>query len=108
MLKPQSSPHSVNQVTSGILPTPQLSSSHNFAGNLVSWIIDTGATDHMVNSIAYFFSITSKVASIVKLPNGHSVPVTHIGSVHVPLLARSGDIGSVFEAVIRTCNDICS
>jgi hypothetical protein len=35
-----------------------------------SWIIDTGATDHMVSSIKFFTTITAVVSSLVKLPNG--------------------------------------
>jgi hypothetical protein len=47
------------------------------------WIIDTGATDHMVSSISLFTSITSKVSKKVKLPNGQFVEVTHIGTVKI-------------------------
>lgn len=47
------------------------------------WIIDTGATDHMICSTTSFSSITSQVSFVVKLPNGHTAPVTHIGTVHI-------------------------
>jgi hypothetical protein len=46
-----------------------------------SWIIDTGATDHMVNSITHFTSITAVISTHVKLPNGKLALVTHIGTV---------------------------
>jgi hypothetical protein len=47
------------------------------------WIIDTGATDHMVSSISLFTSIIAKVSRKVKLPNGQFVEVTHIGTVKI-------------------------
>ena len=45
------------------------------------WIIDSGATDHMVHSISYLTKITSVAHISVKLPNGESVLVTHVGRV---------------------------
>ncbi|XP_068651725.1 uncharacterized protein [Aristolochia californica] len=47
------------------------------------WIIDTGAMDHMVHSISLFDSYQPIHNSFVKLPNGSSAPVTHIGSIHL-------------------------
>jgi hypothetical protein len=49
--------------------------------NNSSWIIDTGATDHMIGCISLFTSITATVSSHVKLPNGSIASVTHIGTV---------------------------
>ncbi|XP_059436398.1 uncharacterized protein LOC132169376 [Corylus avellana] len=46
-----------------------------------SWIIDTGATDHMVSSPSFFTSITAVVSTCVNLPNGSIAAVTHIGTV---------------------------
>uniref|UniRef100_A0A2N9IE43 Retrovirus-related Pol polyprotein from transposon TNT 1-94-like beta-barrel domain-containing protein n=1 Tax=Fagus sylvatica TaxID=28930 RepID=A0A2N9IE43_FAGSY len=68
--------------------TPNLSHSI-FASNLIfptsmsanSWVIDTGATDHMVHSLSYLSTITSMVNTSVELPNGELVSVTHIGTV---------------------------
>ncbi|KAF9684543.1 hypothetical protein SADUNF_Sadunf04G0129000 [Salix dunnii] len=48
-----------------------------------SWIIDTGATDHMINTISLFTSITAIISSHVKLPNGNYASVTHIGTVKI-------------------------
>jgi hypothetical protein len=45
------------------------------------WIIDTEATDHMINSPSLFTTITAAVSTYVKLPNGFVVPVTHIGTI---------------------------
>jgi hypothetical protein len=52
------------------------------------WIIDTGATNHMVSSIKFFTTITTVVSSHVKLPNRQVALVTHIGTVKIsdPLL----------------------
>ena len=60
-----------------------------FSSNLVippallpnEWIIDSGATDHMVHSVSYLTKITSVGHISVKLPNGKSVLVTHVGQV---------------------------
>ncbi|KAF8401062.1 hypothetical protein HHK36_014365 [Tetracentron sinense] len=65
----------------------------NFAGNqpycnssnsIHSWIVDTGASDHMIADPKMYHSCT-KTSSIspVKLPNGAFAPVTHIGVVHL-------------------------
>ena len=48
-----------------------------------SWIIDTGATNHMFCCPSLFSSVTTIVSSFIKLPNGAAVPVTHIGVVHL-------------------------
>jgi len=60
-------------------------SSFQTASKLVNhpWIIDTGATDHMICSISFFTTITSIISKFVKLPNGQFVSVTHIGTVRI-------------------------
>ena len=47
------------------------------------WIVDTGATDHMVYSLSSFTSITSTIHGYIHLPNGQKVLATHIGSVQI-------------------------
>ena len=47
------------------------------------WIIDTGATDHMVHSESVLDSFTCVSNSYVYLPNGEKVLVTHIGTMHI-------------------------
>ena len=47
------------------------------------WILDTGATDHMVHSISFFTSITSIVNLVANLPNGHKAVVTHLGTIQL-------------------------
>ncbi|KAG2726271.1 hypothetical protein I3760_01G104300 [Carya illinoinensis] len=49
----------------------------------VSWIIDFGATDHMICSPKFFTHITTLVGHAVRLPNGSTVVATHIGDVHL-------------------------
>jgi hypothetical protein len=68
--------------------TPNLShsvfSSHTTPHSSIkqnSWILDTGATDHMVHSFSCFTNVTSIIQATVELPNGNLVPVTHIGTV---------------------------
>ena len=51
--------------------------------NPTDWILDSGATDHMVHSITFFKTITSSVQILVRLPNGDMAKVTHIGIVQV-------------------------
>ena len=48
-----------------------------------AWILDTGATDHMVHSVSQLTTITSTVHSYVFLPNGDQALVTHIGIVQI-------------------------
>jgi hypothetical protein len=47
------------------------------------WIIDTGATNHIVCSISFLTTITAIVSKQVRLPNGNSASVTHIGTVKI-------------------------
>ena len=51
--------------------------------NQTDWILDSGATNHMVHSITFFKTITSSVQISVRLPNGDMAKVTHIGTVQV-------------------------
>ena len=45
-----------------------------------TWVIDTGATDHIVRSVHLFAKFTT-VSCVVALPNGETATVTHIGSI---------------------------
>jgi hypothetical protein len=47
------------------------------------WIIDIGTTYHIVCSVSFLTTITSIVSKKVKLPNGNSIAITHIGNVKV-------------------------
>ena len=57
--------------------------SNKIAYNEETWVLDTGATDHIIHSTSLFTKITSSISSFVHLPNGEKVLVTHIGTVQV-------------------------
>jgi hypothetical protein len=50
---------------------------------LLGLYIDTGATDHMVNSTSFFTTITAIVSTFVTLSHGELVSVTHIGTIKI-------------------------
>ena len=52
----------------------QIDTSHLCSTN---WILNSGATDHMVHSLHLFTSITLVVQIFDKLPNGDMAKVTH-------------------------------
>lgn len=47
------------------------------------WILDTGATDHMVCSVHSLTETTASASRFVKLPNGTLTEVTHVGSIRL-------------------------
>ena len=57
--------------------------SNKTAYNAETWVLDTGATDHIIHSTSLFTKITSSLSSFVHLPNGEKVLVTHIGTVQL-------------------------
>lgn len=85
---------SANHVSIG-QPNPPLVS--NFSGNhssvshalyhtqclspSPSWILDTGATDHMVSSLHFLTTITHTVHIKIKLPNSQYVFAIHLGTI---------------------------
>jgi len=48
-----------------------------------TWVIDTGASDHIVCSVTLMHSFTSISQCFVELRNGESTQVTHVSSAHV-------------------------
>ncbi|KAG7996907.1 hypothetical protein I3843_01G184400 [Carya illinoinensis] len=85
-------PHSVNHVQADCSSSSTMNgNSFCFTSSIQTshtnthspWIIDTGATDHMICNTSFFSSITSHVSFKIKLPNGHTAPATHIGTVHL-------------------------
>jgi len=54
---------------------------NNFISSFSSWIIDSGATDHICSSLTYFTSYHQINPIYVKLPNGNQVIVNYSGSV---------------------------
>ena len=53
------------------------------AYNSNTWVIDTGASDHIVCSMKLLTSYTEISHTIVELPNGEATFVTHIGTIHL-------------------------
>ncbi|XP_075670228.1 uncharacterized protein LOC142639996 [Castanea sativa] len=61
----------------------------NFSAKLVNrtafdnstWVMDTGASDHIICSISFFQTYTTVANCVVELPNDESTHVTHIGTV---------------------------
>ena len=48
-----------------------------------TWVIDDVATDHIVCSVSLLTSIIAISHSMVQLPNGESVVVTHVGTIQL-------------------------
>lgn len=53
------------------------------AFNGSDWVIDTGATDHMVHFVSCFTSIIAILNTFANLPNGELALVTHIGTIEI-------------------------
>ena len=47
------------------------------------WILDTSAIDPMVNSVSLFTTVISVSHLSVKLPNGQTAVVTHLGTIQI-------------------------
>jgi len=57
--------------------------SNKIAYNEETWVLDTGATNHIIHSISLFTKITNSISSFVHLPNGKTILPTHIGTIQV-------------------------
>ncbi|KAL4311038.1 hypothetical protein GQ457_01G026440 [Hibiscus cannabinus] len=73
-------------------PITQVNSSVNLAGinsfcsfvdSSLQWILDTGATDHILSDFNSLIDPIPVPSRFVQLPNGKSSAVTHTGSVHL-------------------------
>ena len=56
---------------------------HKTAFNGETWVLNTGATDHIIHSVTLFTKITSSISTFVQLPNGEKAIVTHIGTIQI-------------------------
>jgi len=54
---------------------------NKFIFSFSSWIIDSGATNHICSSLTYFASYQQIHPNYVKLPNGNQVIANYSGSV---------------------------
>ncbi|XP_019157727.1 PREDICTED: uncharacterized protein LOC109154377 [Ipomoea nil] len=73
---------------------------NSFVNNAISpriWIVDSGATDHIICSLEYFEKCEPVHAVFVKLPNGETVNVSYIGEIrlHQGILLTKGLHGTV-------------
>ncbi|XP_042954603.1 uncharacterized protein LOC122291017 [Carya illinoinensis] len=57
--------------------SPVSTHTHGNASN-TSWIIDAGATDHMICSLNLFTNNVTTVSNMIKLPNGSTTTATHL------------------------------
>ncbi|GMI84995.1 hypothetical protein HRI_002168800 [Hibiscus trionum] len=83
-----------NQILSLLNTAPSADSAVNLAGivtsclpavnnvHIDSWIMDTGATYHVLSNFSSLIAPTSclSLSRCVQFPNGKSVPITHVGS----------------------------
>ena len=76
----------------GILPHDVFNSKHSiFSAKVINriafeshvWVIDYGASDHIVCSVSMLTSNTSIYHCVVKLPNGESATITHVGAIQL-------------------------
>ena len=70
---------SLNLKNSIFVENPSNKTTHNAE----TWVLDTGATDHIIHSTSLFTNLTSSISSFVHLPNDEKVLVTHIGTVQL-------------------------
>lgn len=75
---------SASIITSNLFHSSLVSSISHLNNSIKStWIIDSSATNHIVHSIDFLTKITKKINTKVKLPNGESVQVSHLGNVKI-------------------------
>jgi len=74
---------------------------NNFISSFSSWIIDSGATDHICSFLTYFTSYHQINPIYVKLPNGNKVIANYSGSV---FLNQNHVIGNVLYIPCFTFN----
>ncbi|KAE8672369.1 hypothetical protein F3Y22_tig00111843pilonHSYRG00119 [Hibiscus syriacus] len=71
-------PENGSIVSTTISAVPSFTSEHNSSAH---WIIDTGATDHILSVFKGLqFPVSCSSHRFVHLPNGHTETITHIGS----------------------------
>ncbi|CAN1225018.1 hypothetical protein LINPERPRIM_LOCUS2396 [Linum perenne] len=56
------------------------------------WVVDSGASDHVVSFVSFLFQYKSVHGLTVALPNGTKIPVSHIGSARLSKLLVIHDV----------------
>ncbi|XP_019184566.1 PREDICTED: uncharacterized protein LOC109179511 [Ipomoea nil] len=76
---------------------------NNVISSSAIWILDSGATDHITCSLDYFERYHRVCGVSVKLPNGGTVSVTHIGDIRLQLnlLPNGGTVSVTHIGDIR-------
>ncbi|KAK2459095.1 putative mitochondrial protein [Trifolium repens] len=74
------SPNDSGCISSTMLPLHNIVSC-SIHSNSSNWLLDSGASDHVCSLLHWFNSFHSIKPLHVNLPNGHTVIVTHAGSV---------------------------
>ena len=86
-------PHATTPLSGiDILPHDVFDSRHSiFSAKVINrtafenhvWVIDTGASNHIVCSVSMLTTFTSISHCVVKLPNNESATITHVGTVQL-------------------------
>ena len=64
-----------------MLNSQKISTSEKMNGKRVSWIIDTGASNHMTGTLNLLHDLRDIVPCTVRLPNRNNIVVTKEGSL---------------------------
>lgn len=79
--------------------TDEQKEANSCGGNCISWIVDSGATDHMINDEKYFDSVSTlkNVVSIVVAKSNVKLNATKIGNINITFKSgQSGQIKNVY------------
>jgi hypothetical protein len=79
---PNSTPASVNSIVSNPVAL-NVTSSPTYGKHFVTWVLDSGATDHITHSMQYFISYHHIKSVPISLPNGNKVCANIAGSIQI-------------------------
>jgi len=51
--------------------------------NTISWMVDTGASDHVTAHAQLFSSMKPEKSSVIRFPDGHTKAVSYIGNIKI-------------------------
>jgi len=77
----KSSDNASNQIS--VIPSDTTHTGNKFFSSFSSWILDSGATDHICSSLTHFTSYHQINLISVRLPNGNQVIADYSGSVFI-------------------------
>lgn len=88
----------------------------NHTGNILKhWILDSGASDHVICSPNYYTENIITINEYVQLPNHDKIPITHIGDIRLnkniilknALCVPSFKLNLISVGKTTTDNDVC-